>query len=81
MALHVLSDASYLSEKEARSCTGGHFFLSDNLPKYSGTPSKLPTNNGAMHIEYAKIKTAMALTAEAEMGLLFINSKAAVGYA
>ena len=40
MVLAVHSDASYLSESNARSCAGGHFFMSDN--------SADPPNNGAV---------------------------------
>eukprot|EP00956_Cyclotella_meneghiniana_P034976 scaffold109924_cov40-Cyclotella_meneghiniana.AAC.1 len=39
MILAAHSDASYLSEPEARSRAGGHFFLSSN--------AEIPPNNGA----------------------------------
>ena len=40
MILAVHSDASYLFESGARSCAGGHFFLSNN--------SANPPNNGGV---------------------------------
>jgi hypothetical protein len=40
MILAAHSDASYLSEPNARSCAGGHFFLSNN--------AEIPPNNGAV---------------------------------
>jgi hypothetical protein len=40
MILAVHSDASYLSEPKARSCAGGHFFLSSD--------TTIPANNGAI---------------------------------
>ena len=41
MVLAAHSDASYLSEKQARSRAGGHFFMSNN--------AEIPNNNGAVH--------------------------------
>eukprot|EP00957_Ditylum_brightwellii_P082657 6284443-Ditylum_brightwellii.AAC.1 len=60
MALHVYSDASYLSKTEARSRAGGHFFVSEKLDCYTKSPSKLPKNNGAVHTECTKTRTVMA---------------------
>jgi hypothetical protein len=79
MILHVHSDASYLSEPEAKSRAGGHFFVSEKSNSYTTPPSQLPTNNGAVHTECTKIRTIMSSAAEAEVGSLFINSRAAVG--
>ena len=45
MILHVHSDASYLSETEARSRAGGFFFLSDHPDKNPNPPL-----NGAVHV-------------------------------
>eukprot|EP00957_Ditylum_brightwellii_P066938 5080600-Ditylum_brightwellii.AAC.2 len=79
MVLHVHSDVSYLSKTEARSRPGGKFFVSEKLNSYTKPPSQLPKNNGAVHTECTKIRTVMVSAAEAEVGALFINSKAAVG--
>eukprot|EP00957_Ditylum_brightwellii_P066482 5047555-Ditylum_brightwellii.AAC.1 len=66
MVLYVYSDASYLSEPEARSRAGGHFSVSEKLESYTKLPNQLPKNNGAVHIECTKIRTVMASAAEAE---------------
>jgi hypothetical protein len=70
MILAVHSDASYLSEPKAKSCAGGHFFLSEN--------DKDPKDNGALHVVAKIIKQVMSSAAEAELGGLFINAKTAV---
>ena len=64
------SDASYLSEPEAHSCTGGHFFLS--------TSADIPANNGAiLNIAYI-IKHVMASGTEAKLTALYIVAREAV---
>ena len=69
MILHVHSDASYLTEAEARSRAGGHYFL-------SGQPTKTPVqHNGAIHTVCGILKHVMSSAAEAEVGALFINGK------
>ena len=70
MVLAIHSDASYLSERDARSRAGGHHYLS------SDTPS--PPNNGAVLNISQIIKNVMSSAAEAELGALFINAKTAV---
>jgi hypothetical protein len=70
MVLAIHSDASYLSEAKARSRAGGHFFCSEDVPD--------PPDNGAVHTVAKIIKAVMSLAAEAELGGLFINAKAAV---
>ena len=70
MVLTIHSDASYLSEPRARSCTRGHFFLSED--------EKDPQDNGAVHTVAKIIEAVMSLAAEAELGGLFINAKTAV---
>jgi Reverse transcriptase (RNA-dependent DNA polymerase) len=69
MILHIHSDASYLSESQARSRVGGFFFL--------GTNSKEPPINGAIHVVSQIMTNVMASAAEAEVGGLFINGQAA----
>ena len=70
MVLAIHSDASYLSERNARSRAGGHFYMSDN--------SKFPPNNGAVLNISQIIKAVMSSAAESELGALFINAKGAV---
>jgi hypothetical protein len=71
MVLHVHSDASYLTEPEARSRAGGHFFMS-NVPSASPTP-----HNGAVHTVCGILRHVMASASEAELGALFVNGKEA----
>ncbi len=70
MVLAGHSDASYLSESNARSHLSGHFFMSNNAAK--------PPNNGAILTTAQIIKAAMSLAAEAEVGALYINCREAV---
>jgi hypothetical protein len=71
MVLHVHSDASYLTEPEARSRAGGHHFLSDQASHPNPTP------NGPI-LNIAKIlRNVMSSAAEAEVGALFLNAKEA----
>jgi hypothetical protein len=65
MVLAGHSDASYLSESNARSRARGHFFMSSNV--------ELPPNNGAVSTILQIIKAVMSLAAEAKVGALFIN--------
>ena len=67
MVLAVHSNDSYLSETKVRSRSGGHFFMSNNMD--------LPHNNGAVFTIAKIIKAVMSSVAEAELGVLFINSK------
>ena len=70
MLLRIHSDASYLSEPEARSRAGGYFYLGnvneDSTAQYL---------NGPIHIVATIIKHVMASAAEAELAALFINAK------
>ena len=58
MVLAIHSDASYLSEANARSRMGGHYFMSKD--------SEVPPNNGAVHTVAKIIKAGMSSAAEAE---------------
>jgi hypothetical protein len=70
MVLAVHSDASYLSEPQARSRAGGHFFLTGEADD--------PPNNGAI-LNISKIMRAvMSSAADAELGALYINACEAV---
>ena len=70
MILAAHSDASYLSEREARSRAGEHFFLSED--------KHIPSNNGAVHNTSSIIKAVMSSAAEVELGALYINAREAV---
>jgi hypothetical protein len=79
MALHDHSNASYLSEKKARSRAGGIFFLSNKLTPPDKAPlpdAILPPNNGAIHVHSSIMSAVLSPTTEAEIGaLLFFNGK------
>ena len=70
MILCIHSDAGYANEKNARSRSGGHFFLSNN--------DQFPPNNGAILTTATIIKAVMSSAAEAELGALFLNAKEGV---
>jgi hypothetical protein len=70
MVLAVHSGAGYLNESEARSYTGGHFFLSSDVQNQQ--------NNGAILTIVQIIDAVMSSIAEAELGALFISAKEAV---
>jgi hypothetical protein len=69
MVLHIHSDASYLSEPQARSRVGGYFYLGDG--------SQNPPINGALQVTSQIMNNVLASAAEAEVGGLFINGQAA----
>jgi hypothetical protein len=69
MILHIHSDASYLSEPQARSRVGGFFFL--------GNGTENPPLNGALQVISQIMNNVLASAAEAEVGGLFINGQAA----
>jgi hypothetical protein len=70
MVLQVSSDASYLSEPEARSRTGGHFYLGNNDKRQQQI-------NGPILCSYGIIKHVMSSAVEAEIGSIFSNAKEA----
>jgi hypothetical protein len=67
MVLAIHSDASYLSEPNARSRAGSHMFMAGK--------ENIPRNNGAVLNISQIIKAVMSSAAEAELGALFINTK------
>jgi hypothetical protein len=74
MTLHIHSDASYLSEKNARSRAGGYFYLSSKPQDPTKAPSAdapLPPMNGAIHVLSSIMKNVLASAAESETGALF----------
>ena len=64
MVLAIHSDTSYLSEANALSRVGGHYFISKN--------AEVQTNNGAVHTVAKIIKAGMSSAAEAELGGLYL---------
>ncbi len=72
MVLVIHSDAFYfyLSEPNARSHAGRHFFMSSNIDN--------PINNGAVLNLAQLTKAVMSSTAEAELGALYINAREAI---
>jgi hypothetical protein len=80
MVLHVHSDASYLSESQARSRSGGFFYLSSGDPKFTTTidpNSPPPPENGNILVPCVILKVVVSSAAEAELGALFHNGKEA----
>jgi hypothetical protein len=69
MILYIHSDASYLSEREAKSREGGFFYMGS----IADTANKL--TNGAILIISTVLKHVMNSAVEAEIGAVFINAK------
>jgi hypothetical protein len=69
MILYIHSDASYLSEREAKSRYGGLFYMGNS----ANTAKKL--TNGEILIISTILKHVMSSEAEAEIGAVFINAK------
>jgi hypothetical protein len=69
MILYIHSDASYLSEREAKSRAGGVFYMGSS----ADTANKLTT--GEILIISTVLKHVMSSAAEAEIGAVFINAK------
>jgi hypothetical protein len=69
MILHIHSDASYLSENEAKGRAGGLFYMG-NATKHN----KKLTNEAILIISKV-LKHVMSSAAEAEIGAVFINAK------
>jgi hypothetical protein len=69
MILHRHSDASYLSEKEAKSRAGGFFYMG------SSTNTDKNLTNGEILIISKVLKHVMSSAAGAEIGAFFINAK------
>jgi hypothetical protein len=70
MVLAGHSDASYLSETNAHSRAGGHFFMSNE--------DAIPSNKGAILMILQIIKAVMSSAAGAEIGALYINCREAI---
>jgi hypothetical protein len=72
MILHVESDASYLSEPNAKSRAAGFHYLSQN-PHGENIP--FPEINGAVLVTSKVIKETVSSAAEAELAALFHNGQ------
>eukprot|EP00957_Ditylum_brightwellii_P170046 12943353-Ditylum_brightwellii.AAC.1 len=70
MILTLQLDASYLSEKKARSRAAGHFYLSNKDDK--------AFNNGAILTLSTIIRHVVASASEAKLAALFYNARKAV---
>jgi Reverse transcriptase (RNA-dependent DNA polymerase) len=70
MILKVQSDASYLSEPQARSRAAGHFYMGNK-------GSKSDTKQGAILATTSIMKPVLSSASEAEIGALFENCKRA----
>jgi hypothetical protein len=73
MILKLHSDASYLSEPEARSRASGFHHLGNNQPIIAGDPPEPP--NGAILVVSNIVKIVAASATEAELGALFFNGQ------
>jgi len=71
MVLYIHSDAGYNNEPNARSRTGGHFYLGN-------ANSKHPLNNGAILNPTHVLKLVATSAADAEIGAAFVNCKEAI---
>ena len=70
MILNIHSDASYLSESQARSRIVGEFFMG-SVPENG----KLVKLNDAISIMYGILKFDVASAAESKLAALFIDAK------
>jgi hypothetical protein len=78
MILWIDSDASYLSEPNARSTCAGAFFLSDSPRDPSKPPQPQdpePADNAPIHVLCSIMREIVSSAAEAELGGLFHNGK------
>ena len=72
MKLAIDSDASYLSERNAKSRAGGYHYLTSRVPANTKPPL-----NGAIHVVSNIMKNVLASAMEAETGSLFYNAQEA----
>eukprot|EP00957_Ditylum_brightwellii_P037874 2864185-Ditylum_brightwellii.AAC.2 len=70
MILNIQSDASYLSEKNAKSTASGNYFL--GLVPQDHRPILL---NGAIHMLCAIIKNVCTSAAASELASMFMNAQ------
>ena len=75
MVLHIDSGASYLSLPHARSCTAGHYFLSNKSTNPPLPPSTPPLPNGPIYTLCKRMRNILASAAESEIAALFHNGQ------
>jgi hypothetical protein len=76
MILHIISDASYLSETGARSRLGGYLFLTDQMVNTVPQPDDIaPPFNAPILVNSSIISSVLASAGEAELAALFYNAK------
>jgi hypothetical protein len=81
MVLCTHINASYLSEPQSGSHTGGHFFLSDKPVNPTKAPIGQPKLNGpAAHTTCHILCSVMASATEAEISSLFINGQDSIPF-
>ena len=76
MQLYIDSEAAYLVLPNARSRGAGRFYLSDNFTNMISTPHPKP--KGPILIECTTLRNVMSSAAEAEVGIVHHNGKAAI---
>eukprot|EP00957_Ditylum_brightwellii_P013940 1051883-Ditylum_brightwellii.AAC.1 len=64
-----------MSEPKARSRAGGHFCMSEEVQNPATAHEDEVPTNGPVHAVCETICNVMALSAEEELGALFINAK------
>ena len=74
MILHILSDASYISEPETQIRAGGFLFLG---PKSNILVQAMPPENGPVHVEWSIMRNFIASDMETKLGGLFENCQKA----
>ena len=77
MVLWTMSDASYLSEPNAKSRAGGMFFLSDRVEEAGKAPQKQPKPNGIVYCLAKILKNVMSSAMEAEVGAAYETAREA----
>ena len=70
MNLYIHTDASFLSEPNAKSRAGGYFFLSSKC----SDPTKA-THNAPIHVLCQILKNVLASASEAELSAMFENAQ------
>eukprot|EP00957_Ditylum_brightwellii_P086721 6598391-Ditylum_brightwellii.AAC.1 len=75
MALHIDSNALYLSAPYARSHAGGHFFFSDMLQDLVKPEDSAAPPNGPIHSVCEMLCNIMASATKAEVGALYTNTR------
>ena len=78
MVLWTASDASYLSETNARSRAGAIFFLGPKPNEPGQPPKEQPPKNGIVFALAKIINTVMSSAMESEVGAIFIATRKAV---